>query len=366
MKNIAEKEIKNRLTGIDLFRGLATFAVVVLHAGKGVQVVPPVWSQIIDFALFAVPFFLALSFYLSIDKLYSSPQPYPLRSRLARILIPYGVWSAFYLIYRVAKYGMSGEFSKLLDLVLDPLSLICFGGASPPLYFLPLLGIGMVLIKLSELSIEKNISLKRLALLCVASFLSYEMLLISGNGYDIVTHLAFQPLLAATFPIHISNPILRSISVVVACSVRLFPYILVGMILAHPALNKFRLNLDRYPFLWLSVFICLNMFGSQILPQSLYEIIRGYSGLLTAISFSFRLKGNYYIDSLGSCSFGIYLIHFFIIEIFQSIAKRTYPDHIYHINAMMLMVISVAIMVVSWIITSFLMKNKRLSKTLFG
>lgn len=359
---------QKRLIGIDLFRGLATFAVVILHTGKGVEVIPARWSLIMDFALFAVPFFLALSFYLSFDKLYSTPDRYPLLSRLSRILIPYFLWSALYLLYRAIKYSLTGDFNKSIELVSDPLSLICFGGASPPLYFIPLLAIGMVLIKLAELPIGKNVSLRILAISCVLATLLYNVLLISGNSYDIITHLAFQPLLVANFPLEKSNSIVRLISVIVASSIRLLPYILAAMMLTHPSAGKFRLNfIKRYPLLWLVVFLVINIFGSHFLPQSFYEIARGYSALIAALSCSLpNLKFNHLIESLGLCSFGIYLNHFFIIEVFQSIAKRIYPDHIYHINTELLVLTSIAILAISWLITLLLMKSKKISKPLFG
>ena len=80
---------QQRLIGIDLFRGLAVLAVAILHVVEGGSIDSiSGWRQITDFALFAVPFFLALSFYLAIEKLYLSPQPYPLGARLTRLLVP--------------------------------------------------------------------------------------------------------------------------------------------------------------------------------------------------------------------------------------------------------------------------------------
>jgi len=356
-----------RLIGIDLFRGLAILAVAILHVvDRGSIESIAGWQQITNFALFAVPFFLALSFYLAIDKLSVSPKPFPLRSRLTRLLIPYSIWSAFYLVYKVVKYSTAGEFSKLTNFVSDPLSLICFGGSAFHLYFLPLLAIGTVLIKFSEWAIAKKISLVGLALLCVGSFLSYEALLRSGNEYQIGVNQAFQPLVAAVLPAANSNPLWRSILVVIACIVRCVPYILVGKILTHPASKKFRLNfVGKYPVWCLLTFLILNIFGSQFLPRSLYEVIRGYAALLAAISISEVLKYNHWIEDLGTFSFGIYFIHLFIIEVFQSIAKRVYPDYIYQIDVAGLLMAAIIVVGISWTITSLLMRNKRLSSILF-
>lgn len=358
---------QKRLIGIDLFRGLAIFEVVILHISEGIPILPTFWAQIADFALFAVPFFLAVSFYLAISKLYSSPKPYPLRSRLARILVPYCFWSAFYLLYKVGKYTFAGESSKLLNLLNDPLSLIFFGGTSFHLYFLPLLAIGMLLVKSSEVLIKRNIPLKALCLISLASFLSYEILLMTGNEYQIGINIAFQNFLASVFPTGNSNPILRFVLIVIACIIRSLPYVLVGMILSHPSSTKFHLRcINGHPFIWLFIFIIFDEFGSKILPQSLHEIIRGYSALLTAISFQSILKENHLLKSLGFCSFGIYLIHLFIIEIFQSIIKRVYPSYINQANAIMLIIESILVLLISWAITFLIMRNKKLSGILFG
>ena len=120
-----------RLIGIDLFRGLAILAVAILHVvgGRAIESIAG-WQQITDFTLFAVPFFLALSFDLAIEKLYLSPQPDPLQARLARLLIPYLFWIAAYLLYKMVKYGTAGEVSRFINLFADPLALICFGGAT--------------------------------------------------------------------------------------------------------------------------------------------------------------------------------------------------------------------------------------------
>jgi peptidoglycan/LPS O-acetylase OafA/YrhL len=358
---------QQRLIGIDLFRGLAVLAVAILHVVDGGSIDSIAgWRQITDFAMFAVPFFLALSFYLAINKLYRSSQPYPLRSRLVRLLVPYGIWSSVYLLYKIAKYCASGEMSRLVDLVGDPLSLICFGTAAFHLYFLPLLAIGSVLIKSSEWAILKKISWRKLTLFCLINLLIYEALLNSGNEYQLSTSQAFQPLLKTVFPTENSNPLLRLILVLAAWMIRCTPYILISTIIAHPSSTKFIQNLtSKLPWLWLFIFIGLNLSVTQFLPRSIAEFTCGYSALLAAISISSILKYNYWIESLGTCSFGIYFIHLLIIEIFQSIAKRIYPNYIYHNSNVGLVLMAIVVVVISWLITLLLMKNQKLSEVIF-
>lgn len=359
---------QQRLIGIDLFRGLAVLAVAILHvvdAGSIDSIAG--WRQITDFALFAVPFFLALSFYLAIEKLYLSPQSYPLRARLTRLLVPYVFWSAAYSIYKLVKYGVAGETSKLVDLFADPLVLTCFGGAAFHLYFLPLIAVGTVQIKLLDLGRFTSRSWQGLALFGLASLLGYEILLRTGNEYQLSVSYAFQPLLANLFPTGNTNPILRLGLAIVAWGLRCLPYICVAAILAHPRTSNFRLKLvKRQPVVWVVLFIILNLVGDRFLPPSLYEVSRGYVALLAAIACSDRLQDRYPIKNLGTCSFGIYLIHLLVIEIFQSLAKRIDPNYLDHVQSIVLLVVAIVSVAISWLVTSWSIEHKSWSRLMFG
>lgn len=356
-----------RLGGIDLFRGLAIYAVIILHIDESVKAMSPGWSKITDFALFAVPFFLAMSFYLAINKLYLSQSSYPLRSRLLRLLIPYGVWSIFYLIYKSAKYLVAGESSKFLGLFGDPLSLVFFGGAAFHLYFLPLLSIGTLLIKLVEFLSARNISVRKLGILALVSLLIYEVVLLSGNELKTPANVAFEPLLAVVFPGGNSHPLLRLLLVVIFWTLRCLPYIMVAMLLAHPAVNQrcFKL-INRYSLLWILTFLVFNTFGDLLMPQSIYEVSRGFTALIAALAASTMFNEYFLIKSLGYCSFGIYLIHLFFTEIFQSVAIRLYPDYVHEAKSIFLLLASTIVLLISWGITVLLMQRKNLSLILFG
>ena len=358
---------QQRLVGIDLFRGFAIYAVILLHIDEGIQNIPVAWSRITDFALFAVPFFLATAFYFAINKLYQSKEPYPLRQRLLRLLIPYGFWSIFYLLYKSAKYVAGGDSDKLAELFQDPLSLIFFGGAAFHLYFLPLLATGTLLIRLVEVLIARRFSLSGLGLLSLISVLLYEAVLLSGNGLKTPENIAFESLLTAVFPTGNSIPFVRLILVVFFWALKCLPYVMLAAVLTHPTLNQRFLKLvSQHTLLGIVVFVALNAFGAFVLPQAIYEIARGYTALIAAIACSSLLKENPLIRSLGLCSFGIYLIHLLFVEVFQSIFVRLNPNYVNDPSIVVFLLASIVILLLGWGITTLLMKRKMLSRLLFG
>jgi len=354
-----------RLTGIDVFRGFAMYAVIIVHIDEGVKVFPPGWLSITNFASFSVPFFLATAFYLAINKLYTSRRRYPLKSRLLRLLIPYGIWSVLYLLYKVAKYIATGGQDRLFQLFQDPLSLVFFGDASYHLYFLPLLAMGTVLIKFVEFLIEKNVSWRGVASIAFVSLLVYEVILISGNGLKRPDNVAFESLLAATFPDGNSNPLFRLLLVELFWALRCFPYVMLATLLAHPKANKFCLkSISNHPAFWVLVFLAVNIFGPWVLPDAVEEVARGYSALIAAIAISSVLKENALIKHIGLCSFGIYLIHIFFVEVFQSVVVRLYPDYSNNVSIAILLLAAALVFLVSWGTTNFLLKHKRLAQIL--
>jgi peptidoglycan/LPS O-acetylase OafA/YrhL len=354
-----------RLTGIDVFRGLAMYAVIIVHIDEGVTVFPPGWLGITSFAFFCVPFFLVAAFYFAINKLYTSQGRYPLKSRLLRLLIPYGVWSILYLLYKAAKYVVTGEPDRLFQLFQDPLSLVFFGDASYHLYFLPLLVMGTLLMRLVEFLIEKKVSWKGVGLIALVSLLIYEVILSTGNGLKRPDNVAFESLLAAIYPEGNSNPLLRLLLVEIFWALRCLPYVMFAMLLAHPKANKFCLKfINNYSTFWVLVFLAVNIFGFWVLPDAVEEIARGYSALLAAIAISNLLKENALIKNIGLCSFGIYLIHIFFVEILQSVLVRLYPGYSSNASTVFLLLATAFVFLVSWGATNLLLKYKRLAQIL--
>ncbi|PSN15103.1 hypothetical protein C7293_08620 [filamentous cyanobacterium CCT1] len=356
-----------QLTGIDVFRGFAMYGVIIVHIDEGVKVFPPGWLSITNFASFSVPFFLAAAFYFAINKLYTSQKRYPLKSRLLRLLIPYGTWSVLYLLYKAAKFMVAGEPNRLFQLFQDPLSLVFFGEASYHLYFLPLLIMGTLLIRFVEVLIEKKISWKGAALIAFVSLLVYQVILSSGNGLKRPDNIAFESLLATIFPEGNANPLLRLLLVELFWALRCLPYVMFAMLLAHPKTNKFSLTLiGNNPVFWVLVFLFINIFGSWMLPNAVEEIARGYTAFIAAIAISNSVKENPAIKSISLCSFGIYCIHVFFIEAIQSILVRLYPGYVNNVSTLSLISATTLIFVMSWITTSILVKNKKVSRILYG
>lgn len=356
---------KSRLIGIDLLRGIATYAVIILHSDEGIVVKPLGWTAIAQFSSFAVPFFLATSFYLAIDRLYISDHPHNLKLRLTRLLIPYGFWSAVYLLQKIIKYAIKNDFDKLLDLFQDPVALIFFGGAAFHLYFLPLLLIGTIANQWIGRLIKKKININYIVLLSTLSLIVYQILLISGNSFRLDLYSAFQVLLNPK--ILDDNPLLRLLLVELSWVTRCTPYIFTAMILTHPTVKTVWLRfVSRNLTACTAVMLLLNMYGS-FLPESVYEVTRGYAPLLVAICLSANLPKSPIspiISNLGSCSFGIYLIHLLVVEALQSLAKKIYADD--QISVFTILIFAELSFFISWILVYYLSKRKALAKLMFG
>lgn len=357
---------KQKLVGIDLVRGLAIYAVVILHSDEGILVPPVGWSAIAQFSSFAVPFFLATSFYLVVNKIYTSGTQNSWKSRLKRLLIPYLFWSAVYLFQKSIKYLIKSDFNQLSHVFSDPVALIFFGDAAIHLYFLPLLFAGTIFIVKFAHGLIKKQNFFSLVLLLIASIVLYEYLIISGNSFQLDSKAGFQQLLASVWSAGNQNPTIRICLGELALLIRCLPYILMAMVLNHPSIKKnLKFSLSSTSFLFI-VFIVVNLFGSPFLPIAIYEITRGYAALLLAISCSTNFKENRIIASLGSCSFGIYLLHLLVVEVFQSLEKRVYAITGIQTSILTLLLFSVFTFLVSWLATHLLMRKKSISKLMFG
>ncbi|WP_017304414.1 acyltransferase family protein [Spirulina subsalsa] len=354
-----------RLTGIDLFRGIAIFGVVILHSDEGITVNLPFWGEMRIFASFAVPFFLALSFYLSFRKIYASQGDYPLKARLTRLVIPYLFWTGLYLLYKLIKYALKGDFGQIVKLGQDPIGLMVLGGAAFHLYFLPLLLTGTLATKLltplTRYSRPVWVGLLGLGV----SLGVYHLLEVSGNNFVTQGGVAFQGV-SASLGVE-GNPGWRLLGVLVAWLLRCLPYLFMALILASPRIYpQLEQKNGLYCVLVLVAFGGVNQWGGNFLPLVLYEWSRGYLALLSAIALSPYLPSQDWLKNLGLCSFGIYLLHLFIVEALQMLENRIYTDGIFRHSSPNLLIFAAIVFGLSWVVTDWLMGRKTLAKWMFG
>ena len=148
----SKSKSNHRLLGVDLFRGIAAYAIVFVHSGDESWGVP-ISQAAISLRLlfyFAVPFFLATSFFFLTARPEIDTSRRFWRSRIDRILIPYGIWTIVYLMFRSIFFLKFQQMDRFWDVCQDPLAMFCLGGASYHLYFLPLLFTGTFLVTIAK------------------------------------------------------------------------------------------------------------------------------------------------------------------------------------------------------------------------
>jgi peptidoglycan/LPS O-acetylase OafA/YrhL len=379
---------KPRLIGIDLFRGVAAYAVCVIHTDAVMTSSGfPRDNWITGFtqlSRFAVPFFLAASFYLMTSKLYTSGSDFSVganfKSKSARLLVPYLCWSTIYIALRALQALSTPD--RLDKLFQDPVRIIFLGGASFHLYFLLLLLTGSFLIIVAEYLVKRHIQITTLVFLFVLSVIIYDLLIVSGNGFQLGTNcfdnasscsIAFQGLIKSVLPNDNSNQLLRLVLVEISWLVQCLPYVLMGMLLNYPSIKKniSQLDIQHFailiiPLLWLSAFGVFKRFEMLYFPQALYEVGTGCSLLLCGISLSRKLEKNRIIDNVGVCSFGIYLMHHLALIPYAKVAARLPTEVIGLSPALTMLSLATLSFLTSWIITSLLMTKKSISRLLFG
>jgi peptidoglycan/LPS O-acetylase OafA/YrhL len=349
---------KKRLLGIDLCRGIAVYAVILVHSGDetwGVPVDP--WAVIFRLSFyFAVPFFLAASFYFMVRKPNVGFSLDFWKSRLERLVIPYLIWSLIYLVLRLVFFLKSNQSNRLNQLIQDPLSIVFFGGASFHLYFLPLLFVGSFLVFLTSYFSSQRIGMKGLIAFLIISIVVYESVIAYGNEFE--SNSAIHPLarLAVVYGVWI---------------LKCLPYFLTAIILSRISAfceNSWLLQRgSNVSFLsvFLSVFFIATIFGRLFLPVTLRDLIAAYTLFLFGISVSRYIdENNRVISNLGTCAFGIYLIHLIPMNFVKLFFSKLGITGYVTISSML--IISMTTFILSWIVVSLMLKQKQCAKYLFG
>jgi peptidoglycan/LPS O-acetylase OafA/YrhL len=356
---------KQRLTGLDLGKGISAFAVVLIHSAHDFAA-QGYWSGRIEkFFGFAVPFFLATAFYLFIQKNYYSSQPFFLKSRLKSLIIPYIVWTIIYCLARSSKYILKGDWQKLTALFTDYTGIIFFGISSAQLYFIPLLIAGIIIATFLLKKVFTNqLKLKYLLLLTAITILGLEILLFSDNSFQLGKGIAFAGLLKSLSLTELNqNPLIRVILVNLAWMIRCLPYIFIAMVLNHALFKEKLAQLNTVIvgtiFLLGNIFFTFDIFS---LPQGTKELFLGYMLLIFTISLSQQIGEKKIITNLGICSWGIYLIHYLIIEFLTPMISKFFGAFL---NGFTLLISSVIVFVISWVIVELLRKINLVSQIIF-
>jgi surface polysaccharide O-acyltransferase-like enzyme len=358
-----------KLLGVELCRGLSIYAVILDHAGDETWGIPVFQDAIVLRSMlhFAVPFFLATAFYFMTENLVEISSVF-WRTKMRRILFPYALWSCIFLVSRIIIFTLTQKSARLKELLEDPLSIIFFGGASYHLYFLPLLMAGIVLIPLKDIPKKINANTSDLVLFASISIILYHLVESSGNAFQLGENIAFQNFLNNLHINPMQYPILRLFLVELSWILRCLPYFFVALILNKNHQKTKLFEQRKFSIFLMFLFLCLNSFGIFI-PRDLKELVLAYLLLLFGISFSGYFSLNSKISqltkSIGACSFGIYLIHPFVINLVKILLNKSSPEIMTSVSAYSILILSTFSLIASWMLVSFLARIDIL-KYLFG
>ncbi len=361
---------KQRLLGIDLCRGIAAYAVILVHSGDETWGIPVdrLAAEFRHLFYFAVPFFLATSFYFTTSKSTINVSKSFWLSRIERILIPYTVWSLFYLIFKTIIFSLTNRFEIINNLLQDPLAIIFFGGVSYHLYFLPLLFSGYFSLFFGKYLKNRNIDINRLVALSIGSIIIYHLMLVNNNSFILGPDIAFPEILELFSAQETNYAVARLILVELAWILRCLPYLLVAVCINYWLSNipERIINKTTTIILVFLVFILANVMAQNFFSEALIEIIRAYSLLLFAIAISGKIKERILIVNLGACSFGIYLIHPLVKSLIEIIIAQVLPSLTERVSILSMLVYSGLTFVISWWIVTQLSRQKLIAKYMFG
>lgn len=338
---------QQRLAGIDLGRGIAIFAVILVHADEGLSSIPKIWEFCLNFADFAVPFFLATSFWLAVGKIHLRHQAGWLKPRITKLALSYLIWSLIYLVYKIGKYTLAGESDRWQRLISDPIAIVFEGNAAFHLYFLPLLISGTIMLCFLPLRLLLSPRLK----LIVAA---------------IVVAMAIELLVPEVDATTGRSAIVEALWTWFSWGIRCLPYIAVAMLLHHPRLKLYLAHPSQLKtHAWLAVFVGVNSISLANL-DSVQELLRGYSALMLAIFVSqYRFCVHPLIINLSKCSFGIYLIHLIWIESGQIVEARLLSEP-WRVSTPNLLLFTTVCFCLSWLTVDILMRRRHLAQIIFS
>jgi peptidoglycan/LPS O-acetylase OafA/YrhL len=355
-----------RLVGIDLCRAIAAFAVILVHSGDETWGLP-ISDRAIQFRhlfYFAVPFFLAASFYFGIKKMPLVLDRTFWRKKFQRIVVPYLLWSIFYVISKTAVFLAINNTEQVRELLSDPIAIIFFGAASYHLYFIPLLLAGTILLYLANFLYTKSNSIWILLTFFVFSLIIYQLLIAFNINFALGSYTAFPNLLQLVSSDNILYQPVRILLVDLAWMIRCLPYFFLALLLKKISRhNELRwvYKKETVTLIFL-VFVLLNLIGYRYLPAAICEISIAYCLLVFSVTISRYLPNSNLFTSLGLCSFGIYLIHPFVKSAIEIVLITLLPEITQTVSITSMLIYSSSSFLISWALISTINKNKTISQ----
>ena len=203
----------------------------------------------------------------------------------------------------------------------------------------------------------------------IFSIIIYEWLVKSGNGFQLNPNTAFQNLIE-TAGLEISSlPLLRFFLVQIAWLINCLPYLFIGILLL-PLCNQIKKWNSSYRLIAIiSCGIIFLLSGAAVsigIPEVLKNVLQAYSLLLLSILVSVYIQKVRIFQSVGACSFGIYLIHPFAMVGVKLFLAKTLPSLSNEVSILSMLIISIATFLASWIAIASIAKYKWLSKYTLG
>jgi peptidoglycan/LPS O-acetylase OafA/YrhL len=346
---------KERFAGVDFFRGLGAYAVVILHANPQASVQSPTWLMLQNLSDFAVPFFLAASFYFTVGKASIRTTPTQWGQRIKRLMLPYLFWSLTYLGFRILRYGLDRNFEEIIDVFKETLVLLILGqaGFAFHLYFVPLLLTGTIMLILMEPQLQKRISSPAIV----------GLIGISLGCYQIYSETVLSIIKSDKAQVH---SLIYILAIAIGYLIRCLPYILTSWLLHRVNIQQLlKPETKSYLIPCLGVvFLGINLFGATVFPKALNELTIAYSTLLLALGWSNPLLQHKVIQNMSNCSFGIYLMHLLWIDLIWIIFKRM--DWAAQLSVSMLLAMATLVFLASWGTTNFLIRRQPFARIMFG
>lgn len=215
-----------------------------------------------------------------------------------------------------------------------------------------------------------HISYIFIGIFAIFSIIIDEWLIKSGKGFQLNPNTAFQNLIQTAGWEISSLPLLRFLLVQIAWLIKCFPYLFIGILL-FPLCNQIKKWNSSYRLTAIISCGIIFLFSGAVaisigIPEVLKNVLQAYSLLLLSILISGYIQKGWIFQSVGVCSFGIYLIHPFAMLGVKSFLPNILPSLSNEVSVLSMMTISIASFTISWIAISLMIRNKWIAKYTLG